>query len=726
MFGGHNGHVPLAAWEALLWKRPESLVSVSVPPRRVFAKTSGAVTYSDPSGIYPSISDDLKNRFPLRQLNWNSSSRPLRSIPALNVELVSEDDFSRASEHNNGEDSTSPRESAEVAASRGRRHQIPGLRQSPYLKIYLLKCDDVESYRNVARKDLREWVAANSAPSQSSATLNKPDNHDAYEWLIVHVIHDTSGTATSAGRHDGDTGKRNTSRWSSRSSTISVTDKIRADFNGTSKTAIDRVVQITSWGSKEEPEGNAESKQSSLPGWDDLLARMKASILASLDLRVGQYEEDIREKEMQRKMPGWNFNTFFVLKEGLARGFESVGLLEDALTGYQELSAELNGLIVDQEENNTTASPFNDFTVDLQEELIRALSSGDKSQEQNVRLADFGASVLDTRRKDFRYLILSNNISVFDFQSYVYARQMRLLLRLANSNYDEREASSYFGKADAAENSDLVKPNDFEPENLTVLAEACQLSSAFLATAAVTMREDFERLVDAKESNIDGEDVLTAATIENLVLSWTISVVQVIIAATTSRTLSAQLTPVMNQLGARSQVVDVPPSSVSRKDQSLPERRSSLAVSPTKKQSISHKSSFLPLDAVRMLPPGPPHPGARELASERGNLILLSRRALDRSALENCGWSAGLKAVAAVANNISGQMNEVNLEDDSSPESAPEHDSLPLPRSRSKRGVRNQALNTALQTEDQYLEAFNVFFPTALDELLLTLTDIHN
>ncbi|KAG9724034.1 hypothetical protein KCU59_g15890, partial [Aureobasidium melanogenum] len=46
------------------------------------------VEYHDPSGIFPLISRDLSSRLPLRNLNWKSPSRPLRSIGALHVEFV--------------------------------------------------------------------------------------------------------------------------------------------------------------------------------------------------------------------------------------------------------------------------------------------------------------------------------------------------------------------------------------------------------------------------------------------------------------------------------------------------------------------------------------------------------------------------------------------------------------------------------------------------------------
>jgi trafficking protein particle complex subunit 10 len=73
--------------------------------------------------------------------------------------------------------------------------------------------------------------------------------------------------------------------------------------------------------------------------WQDILGKIKECVLQSFDSRVLQYEEDIRKMDSQRTLPGWNYCTFFILKEGLAQSFEHMLLLEDALIQYDELEA---------------------------------------------------------------------------------------------------------------------------------------------------------------------------------------------------------------------------------------------------------------------------------------------------------------------------------------------------------------------------------------------------
>jgi hypothetical protein len=66
---------------------------------------------------------------------------------------------------------------------------------------------------------------------------------------------------------------------------------------------------------------------------------MKEAILSSFDMQVLQIQEDTRRLDMQRHMPGWNYCSFFILKEGLAQAFEIMTLYEDALIQYDELEA---------------------------------------------------------------------------------------------------------------------------------------------------------------------------------------------------------------------------------------------------------------------------------------------------------------------------------------------------------------------------------------------------
>src|SRR5271154_6203714 len=84
---------------------------------------------------------------------------------------------------------------------------------------------------------------------------------------------------------------------------------------------------------------SCDTEGEELEMWQDILGKVKEGVLQSFDSRVLHYEEDIRKMDSQRTLPGWNYCTFFILKEGLAQSFEHMFLLEDALIQYDELEA---------------------------------------------------------------------------------------------------------------------------------------------------------------------------------------------------------------------------------------------------------------------------------------------------------------------------------------------------------------------------------------------------
>lgn len=275
---------------------------------------------------------------------------------------------------------------------------------------------------------LREWIKTHASTPQSSGAASSQENHDAFEWLILHVVQD--GEAAE---------KTGSSMWPGLGST-SVLEKIKADFNGSSKSSVDRVAQIRL------PKPGATQRPSELDDQlDDLVEKMKNSILTSFDLRVSQYEEDIREKDSQRSLPGWNFCTFFILKEGLARGFENVGLFEDALVGYDELAVGLDTAVREHvfgtsDKHGGTFLPFSKDWKEKAEKALGAISQGsanagddghdsddsnDSNEDENgdatvTAAVDPDDFPLDANKKPYREKILANDISIFDFRTYLF------------------------------------------------------------------------------------------------------------------------------------------------------------------------------------------------------------------------------------------------------------------------------------------------------------------
>lgn len=702
------------------------------------------VEYSDPSGIFPSISNHLQRRLPLRNLHWTSTSRPLRSISSLHVELVPDHrPLSRGASARPGSGDVS---NANPNGTRERRHQIPGLRQTPYLKIYLLRCKDSETYKSTSRKLLREWVKDHTPPSQSSSLTNKADNHDAFEWLIVHVVMSNEESWKGprlSGSYKGEAHLEKASggsRWSARGSS-SLIEKIRSDFNATSKTAVDRVAQIQIDGAGEievSTRSDLQDKEEQ-NGFNDLTFKLKSLILASFDQRVSQYEEDIREKDSQRNLPGWNFNTFFLLKEGLARGFESVGLVEDALTSYHELSASLTAIAASQLTRTSSgggANNFGDFTDDLLDALRRAIHTvkAALNQETSSDIADtpkhdnengfhhLGAAVLDTNRKPFRELILANKISAFDFQCYVFARQVSLLLRLANlvppKEMSPTDGASdeehHMGDSRLQQTKRTFKAN--QPEaNLSILADVCRQAVHFITSISRVLRNDFYSSRDHLAQSNQGLDVISndivECIIENLVASWTFSACESILEKTYASSLLSPLEALLIQFKEYNSISEFdqdgsPDRSSAARREDLPPRTSSLQ-SPHSITSGSIHPKRLPavtlLDSARLLPPRSSQTGSQNLAAQRADLSNLSRGILGNLGLRHDGW--GLFAHSDWSED---KMDDVPLEDTPTDVSIDPVISHITPYAPTRVGIENPLLVMALSSEDNFYASYEV------------------
>ncbi|ORY01488.1 trafficking protein particle complex subunit 10 [Clohesyomyces aquaticus] len=660
------------------------------------------VEYHDPSGLFPLVQEQLTSRLPLRNLHWKSPNRPLRSIDSLHVDLVP----SKESVHissvtspglvppdgvkrtSSGQRISGP-SSSEILRPPGkeRRHQIPGLRQTSYLKLYLLRCDDSDTYKSTARKQVREWVKAHTPPSQSSSSASTQENHDAFEWMIVHIVlpdtpaasqpRGTAAVSAATGEKEKSTGA---SRWTR--GTTTILEKIRADFNASSKSAPDRVAQVRLQKDTVPPHmlpavstvmspPISESPQEQERVWNDLILKIKTLILLSFDLRVSQYEEDIREKDSQRALPGWNFCTFFILKEGLARGFESVGLVEDALLGYDELSVGLDTIVRDQahEDGQIQGGAILSFSEDVFQRASEILSQSQKDNggsKEQARLHD--EKPINSQKKNYRDLILSNNISIFDFRSYVFARQMALLLRLGNTRSARSDLEA---KLQPKPNAGVIQRsvddvnvgtrNATVPgtaEDLLSLAELCSRAINFITSAGRLLRGDLLNGAKAHEATFPGR------LVDNLVRSWTFAALQQILDETSTISL-----PISN-------LPSDPASGSSGKMRSFGNHREEQKASVPEPKTMIHPTRSSSLNFGRSSSADPPYAqptstgqvvyadgqyqdrpipgqesnvpqmktGLQELAGVRAQLYVVERRILEQIG-KTMGWDIGWAAI---------------------------------------------------------------------------------
>ncbi|CAG8976586.1 hypothetical protein HYALB_00002099 [Hymenoscyphus albidus] len=760
-----------------------------------FSSSKVTVEYFDPHGVYQLLSPGLLPRLPLRNLHWESHSGLLRSIGSLHIDLfsstqdlrpnssateattdsnlslfrVKSEDSAASGEdgfriqilgHVVGEKSDLPpgKEAPSKPATKERRHQIPGLRQTPYLKIFFLRCDDNETYKAQARREVREWIKVHIPPAQSSTKQNTQENHDAYEWLIVHVVVPNTAAATqprtsgkSAEGNSGNAAEKAAARWRGGGSST-ILEKLRADFNGSSKSAVDRIAQIRI-GINDVPYdmlprvvpaipgSYTESAQENENSWIDLIAKLKYLILASFDMRVGQYEEDIREKDLQRTLPGWNFCTFFVLKEGLARGFESVGLVEDALVGYDELAVGLDAIVREQSTTDVTPQPggsFLPFTEDLKRQaektraaILRDMGEENMDTEDTIDLqksssdpvdGEFDEIPVNAFKKRYRHLILSNNISIFDFRCYIFARQLSLLLRLANAwssqeellaKLKEQRESSLQGVAARYPVSQLSN----ESEKLNVLAEVCSRSLDFVASITRVLRDDIwasqveqgaSTNGDEKKGDTSRFDPIMAQVVDNIASSFTFSVAQQILAQTSTKALPIPPTT-LAPLGSKAGPDGLEPKAAIPEPKTMmhPARSSSLAVRSNSREPSGNRSASVPEHAVTASPFI--KAGLEELAGHRAELYLLSRNVLEQVAKDH-GWDTGWNTISELYRKA--EMEDVDLGDDDSEKS----DQVTIGKKLQPtiHGIHSKLLRTAIDNQDDFYRLYETLTDKAL------------
>lgn len=769
------------------------------------------VEYFDPHDVYKLLKPGLIPRLPLRNLHWQSHAGPLRSIETLHVDLV--DALAPSQAPQGRQLSVSPLPSAGAddgfttqalgsgslrpggdggdesfpskpyspgygpSASGARRHQIPGLRRTPYLKVLFVRCDDNDSYKSTVRSEVREWIKEHATPGSLNSTKkdarNASENHDAFEWLIVHVVVPntvaatqprTSGSGTGKGTDSSDSlpTKSTSSRWGK--SSTPLLERLRSDFNPSSKANMDHIVQIRI-GINDVPydllprvvpavpTGYTETEDDAKAAWAELIDKIRRLILSSFDMRVTQYEEDIKEKDAQRSLPGWNFCTFFILKEGLARGFESVGLVEDSLVGYDELSVGLDAIIREQAAADTSDVPGGSlltYTEDLKKIAQRAMtaaSTGTMEFEDEERVdlqskdqapsENFDDIPITVMKKPYRELILANNVSIFDFRCYIFARQIALLLRLGNAwstreelvtKLKEQQESVLHGVAPRAP---PPKQTD-ESENLSMLAEICKRTLEFIPAVSHVMRRDvISALTELKKTEAGDEalettsayDNLVAEVAENVVASFAFSVAQQILAQTSTKALPI---PPATTVPFTSDSSEPKASMPEPKTMMHPARSSSLRVSTTGSRLSSIPSpNFFPGPGTRRASVQDVQDtmdqqyrkvGMEDLAARRAELYALSRNILEEAGKKR-GWSDGWASAPVIGNSGLQGMEDVSLDDDDAPAPTTEPAKATKDQMASQyplAGLDNRLLRTALDNKEDFYRLYEMLTDKAL------------
>ncbi|WVQ93773.1 hypothetical protein IAU59_000851 [Kwoniella sp. CBS 9459] len=295
----------------------------------------------------------IRAHLPLRNLHWKSSTRTsLRTIQEVDVRLV------ELGEVNSVRDS--------VGSS---------VLEAPLVNLCLVVCEDAEVYKNQTRNFIRDWLSLLAARRTPHAPL-------------IVLVNPSLDPNAAGGSGAGNSGK---SVWGKDKG---VLGKLKGDFNVGKR---DRCVQL-----------NLPAPGIHDPAaWPELINKLKESLVTAFDSAVIEREEEVKRGESQRLNVGWNFCTWFLLKESLAQSFESVNLPEDSLIIYEELEASFFQVLKEQN--------LSWFGI----EKLGANHAGDDS-----------LPILDTTVKPYREMMKNSTISIFDFRIYLFARQGVLLGKL--------------------------------------------------------------------------------------------------------------------------------------------------------------------------------------------------------------------------------------------------------------------------------------------------------
>ena len=184
--------------------------------------------------------------------------------------------------------------------------------------MYLVKCEDLDSYKHSVRPAITTWVDAMTAAR--------------VEWLVLYV---PLGTCPkTAGNVPNPIYRK-------------LFERLKADFGYKKHSPFstppgsglvsERVCQIdTLKGTSIVGQPQQHDSQ-----WTEVLLSLKTGIMNAFQIKCFQYEEQLRILNAQRGAGGWNFGAFFLAKERLALMYQRMDLQDDAIrhvsTGKKKL-----------------------------------------------------------------------------------------------------------------------------------------------------------------------------------------------------------------------------------------------------------------------------------------------------------------------------------------------------------------------------------------------------
>ncbi|OWZ15013.1 Trafficking protein particle complex subunit [Phytophthora megakarya] len=335
------------------------------------------VGYTDAGGVWQFVAPSLCQRLPLRAIEWRNLVGVTKRIDQLPLHFV------------------------EISAQNVRK-------ELPLTCVYLVKCEDLDSYKSVVRPPLVAWVDAMTAAK--------------VEWLVLYVPLGTRPKA--AGNLPNPMYRK-------------VFDRLRADFahrKGGPATPVPQSGREPTQSHVQEVLQERVCKIDTLEGtsvvgqqqqhesqWTELMLRLRHCIMDAFQIKCFQYEESLRVLDAKRGAPGWDFGAFFLAKEKLALMYQQMYLQDDAIRHLDELDA---------------------IFVNLNETEKQAFQDGSKTSFTSSDLI-FTLSPLALDLNETQQHIASNRASARLISLYCFCRQIRTLYVMGSFPQLLNRASSF-------------------------------------------------------------------------------------------------------------------------------------------------------------------------------------------------------------------------------------------------------------------------------------------
>ena len=207
----------------------------------------------DPDGLWRLLAPGFARRLPEVRYKWGG-----RTLHSLQLEVVGTDDPS-VSIH-----ISSPLDAYKI----------------PFLHVYVLRCDSLETYRTSVKPRLRAWV---------EELDQSPNGLERTEWLILYV--------PLLSHHEQQPGSNAKVELAAKK----VFDKILADF-GRAKN--ERCCRITLF---QDSPADAQQGMAGDGEWGGLLRRVSKCLVSAFELRCRRFEDQVMKLEEQAGVPGWNY-----------------------------------------------------------------------------------------------------------------------------------------------------------------------------------------------------------------------------------------------------------------------------------------------------------------------------------------------------------------------------------------------------------------------------------